>query len=445
MVMGLWMLICLSLATYAVPGSLDTTFGTGGLYLDALTNHPSYALAPVDAEESPEGSILVVGDYYSSTFSVGTVKVLLRRYTRNGPVDQEFGYDGFAVSSIFPSGPVEVYGSGRSVAVQPDGSIVVAGLTYASSDSTDTRFTLWRFITQGQLDTTFADEGKLVMFPLDKGRAESVSISQGKIVVAGYFSQGNGTFTTIARLNLDGTFDTSFGSGGIKIVGNGYTGSSYNGMFSVFGPRALTGQSGSGDIYLAGHYYNGSHHLAVAKYDQFGSLVLNFGNGGIAMTPVGLTNGPCSISNPNLTQFRSVLLYPDGRVGAAGITGDLANPFFLSYALGRFDSAGNPDAGFGQNGLNVGTCVQNAIEIDSAALLSDGKIAYLYPVDDLSKQALFRVNVDGTPDTSFAPPNMDFGRVQYLLRQGTYKLIRVGTYLPSRTSLGRIKLARYLP
>src|SRR5258706_9971865 len=86
------LLVFLTVTVTASPGSLDTTFGTNGIYDDAIANHASYTLVPADLAQQPDGMILVVGSYNDGLTTLGTTRVLLRRYNRNGPVDLEFGH-----------------------------------------------------------------------------------------------------------------------------------------------------------------------------------------------------------------------------------------------------------------------------------------------------------------------------------------------------------------
>jgi len=437
------LLVCFVVTATASPGSLDTTFGTNGIYNDALTNHASYTLTPYDLVQQPDGMILVVGSYNDGLTTLGTTRVLLRRYTRNGPFDSQFGLDGFAVANRI-QGPVEVYGVGRAAVVQSDYKIVVAGFTYATNNSADTRLTLWRFTSGGELDTTFGVDGQVTLFSPSVGKAAAVRMSQGKILVAGNVTQASTDYTIMTRLNLDGTIDPSFGMSGIVIAGSA-SGSTLSGLYEIGGPRALAVQSVSGDIFLSGHYTDASHHLGIARYDQAGNPVLSFGTNGVAMTPAGLSNGSCILANSTLTKYSNILLYTDGSVGATGSMGDLAASFFFSYFLGRYGANGVADTGFAQVGHIKGPCLTNPSRaLDSTVLQSDGKIVYLAPANSSASQTLFRVNSDGTQDTTYVPPNLDFGYTQFLMLQGATKTVRLGVYTVN-TNKVRVKLARYLP
>ncbi|MBK9628288.1 MAG: hypothetical protein IPO56_11460 [Flavobacteriales bacterium] len=114
--------------------------------------------------------------------------------------DNSFSDDGIATTD---PGTGDDYG--YSVAIQPDAKIVVSGK--ANGD-----FALARYNTDGTLDNSFGVEGKVttdfgaVYADYDEGWSVAIQ-PDGKIVVAGY---AYGTFA-VARYNTDGTLDNSFG------------------------------------------------------------------------------------------------------------------------------------------------------------------------------------------------------------------------------------------
>jgi uncharacterized delta-60 repeat protein len=96
--------------------------------------------------------------------------------------------------------------SARSIALQPDGKIVVVGET-----ATTNELAVFRYLPNGQPDTTFDGDGKAI-FP-DMFLAGDVAIqSDAKIVVAGFRNNTKGF--QLARLTREGALDPSFGQGG---------------------------------------------------------------------------------------------------------------------------------------------------------------------------------------------------------------------------------------
>lgn len=202
----------LALARYTPAGALDTGFnGTGKVLTDVLdVNESSQGISGVTIQPS-DGKIIVVGSTYSSQSSQS--KLLVLRYLPNGTLDTTFNGTGRAVIS---------QGYGKRVAIQPaDGKIVVGG------GSAGWNYTIWRFNTNGTLDTTFNAGGPqpgqfgIGQLHIDSytGYPNCMSIavrpSDGKIVSSGQIYCGNGVeYLLLASNNPDGTPDTMFNGNG---------------------------------------------------------------------------------------------------------------------------------------------------------------------------------------------------------------------------------------
>ena len=115
-----------------------------------------------------------------------------------GDFDPSFGSDGVVETPIGESS-----GTATGVVTQPDGKIVVGGV---SSEG----FTLVRYLPNGGLDGSFG-MGGIATGPI--GGAESLAIQpDGKLLLGGWTS---GRGLSVARYNPDGGLDTSFGSQGV--------------------------------------------------------------------------------------------------------------------------------------------------------------------------------------------------------------------------------------
>lgn len=91
-------------------------------------------------------------------------------------------------------------------ALQPDGKIVLAG-------ASDLRVAVARLNPNGSLDTTFSGDGKKIFSWGALSRASAVLVlPNGKILLAG-FSGPEGGNIQVARLNANGALDTTFGTG----------------------------------------------------------------------------------------------------------------------------------------------------------------------------------------------------------------------------------------
>ena len=190
----------------------------------------------------------------------------------------------------------------NAVALQPDGKIVMAGACSTGGLSND--FCLARLNGDGTLDASFTGSGGLASgrFMLPMGQGDDIAYAltlqpDGKIIVAGACQNGANYDFCIARLNPNGSRDSSFGGPG----GAG------NGLFllpmgaSDDWAAAVTVQPG-GKILLAGFCYNVSDYdFCVARLNVDGTLDATFvgaaGNGnGKLLLPVSTGAAPKTTS-----------------------------------------------------------------------------------------------------------------------------------------------------
>ncbi|HEX8137182.1 MAG TPA: delta-60 repeat domain-containing protein, partial [Pyrinomonadaceae bacterium] len=128
------------LARYNTDGTLDMTFGSGGLVsTDFANNGDDFGNA---AALQGDGKIIVVGQtgaHFSQLPSADT-SFAVARYNTDGTLDASFGSGGRVTTNFGTT-----HDRALAVAVQPDGRIVVAG-----TNGTD--FILARYNTNGSLD-----------------------------------------------------------------------------------------------------------------------------------------------------------------------------------------------------------------------------------------------------------------------------------------------------
>ena len=226
-------------------GTRDVSFGQNG----AMTVDISHDFKDIDLTASTDGTFQIS----ARGFDQATVT----RIGSDGTFVDGFGDHGVLTVNI----PEDAYyNGGISTAVQADGSVVV-GAAYNAAGVGDPTYTLQRFNPDGQLDTRFGDDGVLSLSAATGFGEDSVVTVQadGKIIVMGH-GEG-GTLATVARLNADGSFDTSFGSNG-RVT------------FEAGTPVALTVQ-GDGKILAAGTS-NGD--FSVIRLNADGSVDTHFGS-----------------------------------------------------------------------------------------------------------------------------------------------------------------------
>lgn len=171
-------------------GTVDGTFQPG----EGFNMGPLYAIAL-----EPNGRILVGGSF--SEFD-GTARNRIARLNADGSLDYSFD------PGLGASDPIEC------VALQPDGKILIAG-SFTTFNGVG-RIRIARLLSDGSVDPSF-----------DPGDGANRSVQglevqpDGKVVIVGAFTEYDGVERNrIARLNMDGSLDTSFdpGSGANHII-----------------------------------------------------------------------------------------------------------------------------------------------------------------------------------------------------------------------------------
>ena len=199
------------------------------------------------------------------------------RYNTDGSFDTTFGTGGTFTLQI---------GTGSTwstaIAVQSDGKIVLAG--DVRSSPTDTKACAFRLNSNGTLDTTFNGTGlQALSFSGNSASFSGVTIQgDGKIVLVGdtnTLAAPNTFISALARLNTDGTLDTSFG--GTGWVTNA-SGASYSELSAVV-------IDGNGKLVVSGKFGTAFNalHFGLARYNSDGSIDTTFGSGGVDARPAG--------------------------------------------------------------------------------------------------------------------------------------------------------------
>ncbi len=364
-----------------------------------------------------------------------------------------------ASGGIELSAVVENTNSGRSVYVQPDGSILAAGNTYAYdpiAGSYFTQFAAVRFLSNGLLDTSFNGVGSVAttlmvdIYGSSGGNSALGAIRQldGKTVLAGntYLPNEGGLFGLV-RYNDNGSLDTSFGGTGKvttalstspfadssalsvveqpwdnKIVAAGWartTGPSsaalvrYNPdgtLDSSFGSSGVVTTAFSttanlaksvvtdsaNRIVIGGKAYNGTkYNLATARYLSSGALDTSFGGTGKILTTIGAYND----------ELNSIAIQSDGKIVGVGQSFvKIAKKLVGRLLIVRFNANGTLDSTFGSSGkvlLNLGGSDYAA----GVVIRTDGKIVVagysLSTTNSNSTTATVRLNTNGSMDSSF--------------------------------------------
>jgi uncharacterized delta-60 repeat protein len=234
-----------ALARYNTDGSLDTGFGTNGWVVTDFFGDDDYGRA---IARQADGKLLVAG-YVTNGAEYDFALV---RYTASGSLDTTFDGDGRVVTDI------NADDQGQAIAVQGDGTILVAGWSY---NGTDDDFALVRYNPNGSLDNTFDGDGRVISdISGDHDRLTAIGLQpNGKVMVAGlvYTSTDSGYDIALARYLSNGSLDVTFSADGWLAL-DFYAGDD--------GGQALVMQPG-GQVVVAGYADNGTDYdFAVVRY-----------------------------------------------------------------------------------------------------------------------------------------------------------------------------------
>jgi uncharacterized delta-60 repeat protein len=191
-------------------GSLDPTFGTGGVA--APFGKTDGQVTCLDVR--PDGRILFGGNWAPSGYHWSQ---FVGRLNPNGTVDTAFGTGGKTVVNFGGS-----YDEAIALLVLPDGRLLLGGWGYYGDDA---NWTLLRLTATGQRDTTFDGDGlKKLSNPSDRGEElyDMALMPDGRIVGVGSSERiGIDGDTLIALIDSNGVYQTDFGVGGRVVVNLG--------------------------------------------------------------------------------------------------------------------------------------------------------------------------------------------------------------------------------
>lgn len=281
----------------------------------------------------------------------------------------------------------------KAIAVQPDGKILIGGQFHSVRPTgSTTNTTFWgiaRLNADGTLDTSFQNAPVGQVKANNNVRGIAVQ-ADGKIVIGGYFTLIDGVVSNrIARLNPNGTLDTSFN------VGAGANG-------NIEDVKLQT----DGKVLISGSFtqVRGVDRWGVARLNTDGTLDTGFN---AAASPGG-QNGAWDGSFP----VYQLAVQSDGKVLYAGGTHRYANE--VHWRIGRLNTDGTVDSSFNSY-VNwwatsvalqkVGTEEKIVIGGDyGRAGRADTATSAVIP-PDAARLRVARFNADGTLDTTFDTSN----------------------------------------
>jgi uncharacterized delta-60 repeat protein len=316
---------------FNLDGTIDTTFGQGGTFDQPYGTYTN--LPPGFQSDTGNGAI------GGAVGPGGRIILIDDKFqfvclTADGALDTTFGTGGRF--SLYSTG--KRYWSGRCVAFQPDGKIVAAGSSIPQNPHNNQAVTIARLNANGSLDTTFANFGHgstpgYLVGPLvpSGGMASGNLIIQpdGKILVG-----GNSSSSFMARYLPSGAIDTSFGVGGTRTL-------SFSGSNDVPIGMAL---AGDGRIVVKSVM---GQTVYVARYTSAGAIDTSFGGYSSGWTSFSVPTGGRGQQGVALQSDGSVLLPLNWPEPIPATTTDQAA--FRLTAAGFFDSSfGTSNSGLSQ-------------------------------------------------------------------------------------------------
>lgn len=360
----------IALVRYNPDGSLDASFDGDGINLIETANAIDIIF---DTAIQPDGKIVAVGYSFDGVYRNITVV----RYNSNGTPDASFGDNGVVITSLGQTSSHAV-----SVLIQPDGRIVVGGNINAFATNSD--FAVLRYNPDGLLDSSFSSSG-VVTFPVGSNTDNLRAITlqgDGKIVAVGQARTTSNYNFAVARLNSNGSLDSSFGTNG-KVLTPIAPGTNIANSAAI---------QNDGKIVVGGVGYNFANtgaDFVLARYNSDGTLDNTFDGDGKVNT---------AFDGSSEDAANAISVQSDGKIVAAGYSN-------VGFALARYNSDGSLDASFDGDGKVMTAVGSNFLnnQIYDLAIQPNGKIIGVGSVilNDNYNSAIVRYNSNGSPDYSF--------------------------------------------
>ena len=387
----------LGLAKFKADGTIDATFNATGGFNGRIT------LLRVQ----PDGRLMVAGNF---TRFNETARKGIARLNTDGTLDASFNpsallsQEGISIVTLFAvqaDGRILVSGEGKllrlnadgtlasrlpysagigylqAIAVQPNGKILIAGFQAGADRMADALVA--RLNADGTTDTSFKNTTKYSN-PNPSIVALAVQ-ADGRILVGGSFSVINDQSgrSSVVRLNADGNLDTGFNPGSGAQEGDG----TQNGNGTV---KDIVLNS-DGRILVSGLFnkFNGAGTAGVVRLNANGSVDTGFNASGSAFAH---------------SSAATMSVQTNGKIALAGVKAPSTESGSSTPILTRLNADGKTDTSF-----SMGRIADSARHV-VAVPTSGGKFyvgGLFESVDGVSRNAIARLNANGTLDTAFNP------------------------------------------
>lgn len=332
-----------AIVRYNDDGTLDTSFGSGGIsVLNAVSSNQGDKF--LDLAIQSDGMIVgaVNGDFSNQLTVV--------RLTSGGGLDPGFSGDGIA-DIDFQASATEF---AHAVKIQADGKIVVVGRVTHSPTDGSPDIALARLTSAGALDTGFGSGGKVqTALGATEGANDVAFQSDGKIVIG---SQSLVNDAALLRYTTAGVLDPTFGVSGVATPGFGVN----SAIFSI--------EVTTTDKIVAAMPYLSSD-FSVAQFESDGTLDGSFGTSGIGSHDVGSNDFGFSLK-----------LQSDGKIVVGGGSNQ-------NFAVSRF--TGDPVAPPANDAPEI-----TSLSLDQAMILENESVTLSVDFSDLDAGDEHTVTID---------------------------------------------------
>ena len=315
--------------------------------------------------------------------------LVIRRLNVDGSPDINFSGDGRI------DHPDQGIGEGsfnlKGIKAPADNKLIIVGADTTSSAQPNTAIII-KLRANGQLDTSFSNDGVFKLLMPDNSSVESFAIQlDGKIIVGG-FDHDLGGGATLIRVLADGSgLDPNFGNLGVVAINSG---------LKIHFIRAIVVQT-DGKIVLAGSRGSVPSDSVIGRLLPSGAEDPAFGGGFQAPGGFGSITQPSDI-------FTHVALDSAQRIVVGGLKENTLPSDNSTAIAGRFKTDATLDDTFSGNGrLDVDESFLNVantnLEVEDLAVQADNKAIFLIDAADLgsSRNLIVRLTVSGILDTTF--------------------------------------------
>lgn len=338
-------------------------------------------------------------------------------------IDVPYGINGISNTSVRSD-----YYDGNNMAAQSDGKIIITG--YENTDLHKS-WKLERYNTDGNIDNTFGENGKVIIdFGYDTSIKGVIILKDDSFIAVGESNSARAGLL-IAKFDINGSLDESYGNQGIVSTQ----------LFDTeqIQPRDLQ-LDNSGRLVITGYQlydgYNRSY-MFISRYTPDGLIDNSFGNDGKI-----LVNYP----NAQYNSGANIDITKDNKIIIVGALGGVGGDPIIIY---QYNDDGSIDTSFGDNG-HVYEHFGSVHDISTdVAIQQDGKVVItgFSAGDYLLSPKLFvlRYTTDGIRDDHFANNGLfedisdSYSKSNAVLTYSDGKIVIGGTYFDGNSFNPMIK------